>query len=186
MRRKAAAARTAKLETLEIGDGVSEVTAKRGRLRLVPHAKKVALGGVIVEQVAGDELLLLCGPQRGATVNGEPAPPVAVVGEKDQIALDEAAESIAYVAVYREPNVGPATGSIVGNICPVCRTAVRKGTRVYRCSNCGTTIHLEQPDESPEADGDGDVFDCALRVPNCPGCRRPIQLHEGYSWVPEV
>jgi hypothetical protein len=109
------------------------------------------------------------------TLNGERAPLVAVLKERDQFQLGHAFNF--HVAVLHQPRIGPPPAEVIGKPCPVCLVAFAAEARCYVCP-CGRVLHLEgEPHEENK-------LQCARVHTECPGCHRPIVLTEGFSGLP--
>jgi hypothetical protein len=120
------------------------------------------------------ELLLVSRPDHRARINGQPAPLVALLAERDQVHLPQGVTL--HVTTYHQPRIGPPAAGQVGRTCPVCRTAITAKTTVYTCWHCGLPMHLEG------ADG----LDCARVARECLNCTQArVILKPQYTSFPE-
>lgn len=174
---------------LSVPPGLSWLWFRRGALRLARAAARSPVRGGPPAQrwplepvgVCHQRFLLLANgdPSRGISVNGEPAPDLAVLGVSDEVRIPAARGVTFHVTIYRRPYVGPPPSALLGQPCPVCRSPLTRETRVYLCA-CGAGIHHE--DESVPADR---RLDCFALARDCPVCARPLDATEGYVHVPE-
>ena len=158
-------------------DGPSGLVAGiDGAPRLVPLGEAPADAAVVEPVLAGPqpELLMVSRGGPRLRVNGQPAPLVALLAERDQLQLSE--DLILHVATYHEPRIGRPSPDQVGRVCPLCRTVIGPKTTVYTCWACGTPMHLEGPDK----------LDCARAVKSCANCQTArIILEPQYTSFPE-
>jgi hypothetical protein len=108
-------------------------------------------------------------PDSTPQVNGEPAPPLAVLSPGDFFQWSSA--GALRVALFAEPLIGPPPPSALGRPCPVCRVPFVASSSCVACQ-CGVVLHCE-PDGP-------DALQCAQMSRACPVCHRPIVLTEGY------
>ena len=117
-------------------------------------------------------LLLASSPQCRASINGLPAPRLALLTEGDRFHFD--AGPAFRVALFHRPRLGPAPAEIVGVPCPICTLALAEGDRCFVCP-CGTPLHAAE-DESSEG-----ALACVKMVTHCPHCQQPVRLEPGYG-----
>ena len=117
-------------------------------------------------------LLLASSPQCRASINGLPAPRLALLSEGDRFHFD--AGPAFRVALFHRPRLGPAPAEVIGVSCPVCTLALTEGDRCLVCS-CGTPLHAAE-DESREG-----ALACVRVVTLCPHCQQPVRLVPGYG-----
>jgi len=188
--RKAKAARRRSdpppLDPLEITEGVSYLvaaTGKRPRLRRKPA--EGADETFVLEPVwttQPPQLLMLTMNGEAAMVNGAPAPPVALLRQKDMVQFGPASDCVAHVTIYNEPYIGPPPADVIGRTCPVCLATITSDdtARVYVCRRCRTPLHLEGEETPPKR-----RRECALVSPNCYSCGLPVVMEKGYTYRPE-
>jgi hypothetical protein len=123
-------------------------------------------------------LLLVSAPGSGLRVNGLPAPPVALLKERDEIDFAEAPYR-AHVTAYTGTCVGTPSEEDVGATCPICTKRIRADRKTYRCAVCGLVLHCE--DDTPD---DPDALPCAPLCDECPRCRTPVRTEAGYTYIP--
>ena len=117
-------------------------------------------------------LLLTSSPECRTSINGVPAPRLALLSEGDRFHFDV---SPAFrVALFRRPRLGPAPAEVVGISCPVCTLPLAEEDRCLVCA-CGTPLHAAE-DESRE-----DALSCVRMVTHCPHCQQPVRLVPGYG-----
>lgn len=132
-----------------------------------------------VSAAAQPQLVLVNQGLSSLRINGQPAPLVALLAEKDQLQLASGGP-VLHVTLYHRPRVGPPPEEFLGKECPVCRLALAADTTVYICG-CGAAIHLEGEEKSAD-----ERLECLKFSPDCPICSSPIVLSRGYSYVPEL
>jgi DNA-directed RNA polymerase subunit RPC12/RpoP len=113
-------------------------------------------------------------------VNGWYRPKIAILEERDHIQLD--ADTVLRVALYQEPQIGPATPELAGKSCPVCLApfSIDPPTTVYTCGHCGVHVHCEGEEKSAD-----ERLECVMLAPTCPACGMPVVMKRGYLWQPE-
>jgi hypothetical protein len=150
-----------------------------------PHLATAKPGGtatsLLIEPVTQGQqlrLLVVCPPDRRVRVNGIVAPWLVVLKEMDCIDLD--ADVTCHVSIFHQPSVGPASATLLGKECPVCRVPFTADSRAYTCA-CGAAMHHQDA-------GAVDSLQCAqlLSSSGCPVCRRPVVLEPGYRYALEV
>jgi len=181
-------------------DGATKTTRGRGRdlvvpdgvsVLVVPPGKPPFLVGdvepdctehafLLEPVVSRQRLLLLLIGQAGeaARINGQVAPPIAVLREKDQIQFDD--ELLFHVTLFSRPQISRVPDALVGNECPLCRVPFVAGTLVYACAICNAVMHLQGEEEPEET-----RLECAMTATECPVCHSPIEMTEGYRYEPE-
>ena len=173
-----AAAGTPEVLDVQWGAPSGLVVGEDGVPRLVPAADAPDDAVLIEPVLAGPqpELLMVSRGGPRLRVNGQPAPLVALLAERDQLQLSE--DLILHVATYHEPRIGRPSPDQVSRVCPLCRVVIAPTTIVYTCWACGLPMHLE---------GDGlDKLDCARAVKTCANCRTArIILEPQYASFPE-
>jgi len=143
-------------------------------------------GNSLVVEPTYDEaqprLLLLTLSRGGAPtrVNGRPAPRVAVLSVADQIRFGD---YLLHVTSYNRPRIGSIAGADADDPgrCPMCSLPFEDGDIVYTCSHCPGRLHMKS---RPRGDQE-EVLRCATFVRECPSCKNPIDLEEGWSFVPD-
>lgn len=153
--------------------------------RRIPHftvRAPLVADAVIVAAVrrrAGPRLLVLV-PGRtqedAVRHNGRRALPVNLLQVGDELrigALD------LFVSRQRGQRVAPARDAQVGATCPLCRSPVEAGQRIYTCG-CGTVLHRDGEDID-----DAERLLCAELASTCPNCNREIDFEEGLEWTPQ-
>jgi hypothetical protein len=147
------------------------------QLRSVVSA--VPAAGVLLEPVVTPDgqlrLLLVHSGNGRLRLNGNSAPRISLLRERDQFEWDDAC--VFHVAIFHRPNTGPAPADTIGKPCPICLTPFTENTDsiCYRCP-CGTVLHLQDPSG----------LECARAVHDCPHCHQPVSLKEGYYWLPKL
>ena len=118
--------------------------------------------------------LLLASPARfRASLNGMPAPRLALLSEGDRFHFDTGPAF--RVALFHRPRLGPAPVEVIGVACPVCTLPLAEGARCYVCSACGTPFHAAE-DETLK-----DALSCAKMISHCSSCQQPIRLVPCYG-----
>jgi hypothetical protein len=107
-------------------------------------------------------------------VNGAPAPRVAVLSPGDFFQWAPGFGGFR-VALFSKPQVGPPPSAVLGKPCPVCRVPFAATATCVSCL-CGVVLHCE-PDEK-------EGLQCAQLRRECPVCKRPVVLTEGYVYPP--
>jgi hypothetical protein len=110
-----------------------------------------------------------------ARINGQPAPRLALLNEKDTLTCGD--RIILHVTVYNHSALGKPQPILIGKECPVCRVPFTTETTVFTCT-CGTALHQE----TDKAEG----LQCASMRSDCPSCNRPIVLAPGYTYLPNL
>ena len=168
-------------DALEVPPGVSYLGYEGGRPELTADAPATGKAFVVEPlELRRRPVLVVVSPQGDRVrVNGQIAPRVTIVAEKDQMQLD-GAETVLYATCYRRSTVGAPPKESVGEICPICRTAFLETTTVYLCPDCGQALHLEGPERG------ADQLECALMTSTCPTCYEPVNVDrsDGYSYIP--
>jgi hypothetical protein len=135
-----------------------------------------------IEQVAfalKTHLLLISPEGKSAGVNGVPAPRVALLGIKDQVAIHPT--HVLHVSGFFRPVIGPPEPELIGQTCMVCQTPFKANTIVCRCWSCAVPLHAE--DETFPA---ATRLECGRLSANCPRCGAAMMWKEGFVYVPEV
>ncbi len=125
-------------------------------------------------------LLMVCPGRNRPMINGVPAPPIALLNVKDDILFPNAFEFLAHVSIYTRPRLGPVPENRIGSKCPLCRSTLLENTPTYTCYRCGQAIHYKL-----HGNADSDALDCANVCDNCPVCRAPIYIDDGFVYLPE-
>jgi DNA-directed RNA polymerase subunit RPC12/RpoP len=178
-RRPKAGAAARRPEVLEVpSEGPSCLVVGEDGAPRVMRCGDAPDGALVIEPIlagTNPELLLVSRPGRRPQVNGQPAPLVALLSERDQVQVSD--EIVLHVTTYHQPRIGPPAADQIGRTCPVCRTAItKKTTMVYACWRCGAPMHLEGKDR----------LDCARVVSACPSCSKArILLEAQYTSFPE-
>lgn len=168
------------VESLPVPTGISYLMTHSGnRPQLLASQRESPAEAVLIEQIFNQRhqpRLLLISPERHrARVNGQPAPRVAVLKEKDYFQLDEA---IAFhVSIFNQPNIGQPGAEVIGKECLICRVPFTPESVCYTCASCGRAMHCE--DEGP------DRLECARLSQECPACSKPVILQAGLSFLPD-
>ena len=122
----------------------------------------------------GRPRLLLLNPARSrARINGQLAPLMAVLKEKDFVQFPEG--FAAHVSVLHRPRIGVPAPELLGRVCPVCRVKFIADTKCYHCA-CGVALHCEDSAEG---------LQCVQTRKEC-ACGRPIILQEQFTYLPET
>ena len=178
------AAEAIPMDPLVIQSGVNYLVQEGGRRpRLVSRAPKKKKGLFALQQVTQNGmpcLLLLSLGERQIRLNGEVAPSVTLLVDRDEVQFDKHGEFLVHVAVFNQVYIGPPPAREVGRDCRFCRTAFLPDSRVYVCHSCGKAIHLEA-DEKPEKER----LLCATLCSVCPTCENPILTTSGYRSLPD-
>ena len=143
-----------------------------GSLLLAPSSSKPR-DFVVVEPFFNQRkqlrLFAFFSDQVAPLVNGEPAPRLAVMSPGDSF---QWATSIRVrVALFNNPRVGPPPELVLGKPCPVCRAAFAPTSITVSCQY-GVVLHCD----ADEKEG----LQCAQLRRECPVCKRPLALTEGY------
>ena len=166
------------LRTFRVPDSVSFLHASAPDEQLLADAGPA--GSLVVEPLLDGgqpRLLVLTPPDAAApTVNGRSAPRVCLLRPKDQLLLDS--RRILHLTVFYTPRVGPATKKQAGLRCPICRTPIREGCRVFTCP-CDVVLHHDDKDAS-------NALACAKLPSECPNCRIKVRLEGGFQDVPDL
>ena len=125
-------------------------------------------------------LLMVCPGRKRPIINGIPAPPIALLNVRDDILFPNAFEFLAHVTLFIRPRLGPVPENRIGRKCPFCRSAFLKSSHTYTCYRCGQVIHYERVGH-----GESNALDCANICDDCPVCRAPIYLADGFVYLPE-
>ncbi|MBM4041911.1 MAG: hypothetical protein FJ290_25725 [Planctomycetes bacterium] len=175
------ATRRVPMDALEVPEGVSFLTLDTGG-RPTLDEDAPGKGAFAIEPVMDGAAprLLLVGP--GAVVNGQPAPRLALLDVRDQVALD-ACPYLLHVTRLHPPSVGPVPPALVGRKCPICRAPFQAGDSVYTCWACGTSVHHSSPASEGGAEEGGGCFE-SLKA--CPACGHELIVDEGFTYVPEA
>ena len=97
----------------------------------------------------------------------------------DQIRFDD---YLLHVTSYNRPRVGPVARDDAGGRCPMCSLPFEEGDVAYTCSQCPGRLHLKSKPRGEQKE----VLRCATFVRECSSCKRPIDLTEGWSFVPDA
>jgi hypothetical protein len=142
-------------------------------LACVPLGQGVGPGDVLVEPVLNQRQqlkLLMRFPEAAfPVVNGEPAPRLFVLGPADFVQWGQGPGF--HVALFSRPQIGPPPAAVLGKPCAVCRVPFVADSICTTCL-CGAVLHCEQDRQ--------EGLQCAQLRPDCPVCRRPLMLTEGY------
>jgi hypothetical protein len=121
-------------------------------------------------------LLVVSADDAALTVNGELAPRVALLKERDQFQLAHAVNF--HIAVFQQPRIGPPPPEVLGRPCALCLVPFIPETRCYVCL-CGCALHIEGgPHEEFK-------LQCARVLRECL-CHRPLILTPSYSSLPNL
>jgi len=153
-----------------------QVTAEQGPqlLRLPPEtmASAVLLEASFAHRPQPRLLALTPGVQI-LRVNGQPAPRLAVLTERDTFQVND--DWIFHVAIFNRPRIGPPGPELIGRPCPVCLVPFAAGAKVQLC-HCGAAFHCEEPGG----------LECIQMNAECQACGRPFVLTAGYTALPEL
>jgi hypothetical protein len=171
----------ARVEPLPVpAEPATVITAPGVPPRLMTGNHPLAGGAIVVEQIVNKrrQLRLLTIHRRGEPlrVNGQLAPRVALLGEKDSLQLSS--DTTLHVTLFNRPRNGKSPPELIGKQCPVCRVPFTENSMVYICP-CGVALHNS-------ADGDPDGLQCTRLQHACIGCERPITLKEGFTYWPDL
>lgn len=144
---------------------------------LLTRADSISESGVIAEPFFNQrhQLRLLLTFPSGVTpiVNGERSLHRVVLQTGD---VFQWTTGLAFqMAIFNKPRIGRPTEDQVGKPCPVCRVPITKDSTCFTCA-CGAVLHCE----ADEVNG----LQCAPLCSECPRCRKPIVLEEGYDHTP--
>jgi hypothetical protein len=118
-------------------------------------------------------VLLSIGDTR-VRVNGDRAPVVAVLRERDCVQIGD---EVFHVALRVSPSIIPVGGSpLEGQECPICSTRFKPMQLAYVCPFCDTPMH---------AGGEGGL-DCMNHTSDCRGCRRDVIRRETVTSFPAL
>lgn len=171
--------------TLSVPDGVSYLARHSvSELRLL--AEPPAGGGWALEPLLedGDPLLLLLRDAGDAgvgelRVNGTPAPPVALASPGDQLQWEGGATL--HLVLHRVPRVETVgKDEEARSHCPLCRTRLQPGDRVWVCATCRGAYHFP---EAPVKEG---ALECVRTLSSCAVCRQEVSLAETFGPLPEI
>jgi len=167
------------LPALGVPEGVSRLRARREGAELLPGVGSA--GEIHFERVAagrGDALLMrLPRGAAGVRVNGRPAGLLHVLEVGDQV---QTGDVLLHLTRYLRPRAAAPPPDVVGNKCPVCLVPVGPDSNVIVHPPCASPLHLD-PEDVPEEMR----LQCA-RMGDCPACGLPVQLEEGYAFLPEL
>jgi hypothetical protein len=169
---------------LVVPDGVTYLLAPSGKppLLLGDAESGNAEHAFLLEPVFSQKqpyLVLIGQAGKDVRVNGQVAPCLAALREKDQIQFGD--ELMLHVTLFSRPCIASVPDELIDKECPLCRLPFVTGIRVFVCANCTTAMHL-QGEEEPEATR----LECALAATECPVCQTPIEMTEGYRYEPEL
>ena len=169
---------------MAIPDHVCFLTAAPGRLPSLADQPAASWADTwVIEPVwFGNEphLLLLSHGALAPRVNGLPAPPLALLRERDEVLLGNGYSL--HVTLYTKPLIGPPPPHVVGKDCPLCRSPFTPEQTTYTCYRCGSVLH-HVPDAAAD---DAATPPCAGGVATCPVCSVAIILQEGLSFQTEL
>jgi hypothetical protein len=139
---------------------------------------------LVIEPLAdGSQPRLLLVTPRSAPVprvNGRLAPRVCLLRLGDQLLLDDG--RLLHLSAFQRSPIVSASEEQAGSLCPICRTTIEPGTRVFCCPSCGLLLHCEKRAE-PD---DENRLECAKLRSDCPSCRNPVNLSGGFQYVPDA
>lgn len=124
-------------------------------------------------------LVMLCPEGGQVRVNGQLAPRVVLLREKDQFQVP-GISFIFHVTLFHQSRLGLASPEHAGKECPVCRGHIEAATTVYTCP-CGAVIHCLGEERPPD-----ERLECLKLSTDCPVCGTLVVLTRGYSYVPEI
>jgi len=161
---------------LVIPSGVSRLTMENGaQVSLRPDTASSFVSGLRLEPLfsrPSEPRLLLAIPARhSASVNGVPAPHLALLTEGDRFQFDTGPAF--RVALHHRPRLEAVLAAMAGVVCPVCTLALADGDLCFVCP-CGTPFHAE--DESREG-----ALCCVRMITHCPHCQQAVRLVAGYG-----
>ena len=166
------------LKPLVLPRGVSSLTCKTSNsLAPVPPSSNSIEDTFRLEPLFSRPLeprLLLASPARfRASVNGMPAPRLALLSEGDRFHFNTGPAF--RVALFHRPHLGPTPVDVIGVGCPVCTLPLTAADRCFVCSTCRTPFHAAE-DETLEG-----ALSCAKMISHCGSCQQPIRLAPGYG-----
>jgi hypothetical protein len=152
-------------------------------LGLVPLVEQ-DIDGIVLEPITRDHqnfLMLKSHGEERLRLNGQPAPIIAILAERDHLQLDD--ETGLHLTLFHRPRIEPPAPELIGKPCPVCLTPFTSDppTLVYYCPRCNGATHCEGSDQPSE-----DRLECIQLSPTCPLCGEPVVMTQGYSWKPEL
>jgi hypothetical protein len=142
-------------------------------------AETIVLESLFLDGNRSPRLLILSAPGHRVSINGEPAPRVAVAAMRDVLAFGDA--RAVFVSLFEQPVMGLAGEALAGATCPVCKTVTSAEQEVWQCARCSAVVHNAQPGAG---DMEGDGFACLKLSSVCPVCKKPIRTNAGLTWVP--
>jgi hypothetical protein len=164
---------------VEIPQGVSSFAPKRGAApRVEAHAEAQAARGIVFETIPSggrDLLVMRTPPGFSASVNGRPAPQLAVLEIGDQLRVGD---ELLHVTRFRRIEAAPPSEDQIGRVCGVCKIEIHAETRII-VHECGALLHLEQ-ESVPELER----LDCALV--GCQECSLPVEFEAGFVFLPQA
>jgi hypothetical protein len=138
-----------------------------------PPVERHAASGVLLEPFFNRHRhlkLFARFPESASPVlNGDPAPRWVILSPGDVFQWEPG--FIFRVGLFNKPHVGTPPAEIQGKPCPVCRVPFTGTTTCVMCL-CGVALHCETDEK--------DALQCAQLRRECPVCRRPVVLTEGY------
>jgi len=171
-------------EWLSVDDGLSFLVVEPGRAPRLTGERPSGDPGAFVLELArdarGPSLLLVSPNGQAPLVNGRPAPPVALLDERDEVRFEDSDYAL-HVTTFAHASTGPVPEAFVGKTCLLCRSAFKPGQGAYLCYHCGLPLHLEGEDVPEER-----RLLCASLSSACRRCARPVALREGYTYLPEL
>lgn len=123
---------------------------------------------------AGEEWLVMAGPDAPIRVGGSPVPTgLRVLDDKSEVGRPGRAP--VFLSTERQLRVEPFTGAERQRECPRCKQPIATGTPAVRCPDpsCGYWHH--QTDDLP----------CWTYASTCACCAQETTMNAGFSWAPE-
>lgn len=131
-------------------------------------------------QYENQSFLVMLSPYgRAPRLNGQPAPQLALLRVRDQLQIND--RFVLHVSLLNRPHLGRPREQEVGTDCPYCRVPFVADTTVYVCPICDKAMHCEGP-EKPEEDR----LECARLTTECRHCNQPVNMKEGFVYVPNI
>jgi hypothetical protein len=141
--------------------------APDGGLRLTQEPETESFILEPVQRGFRAELILITPRGHEARINGQIAPRIARLMERDLLLLDDS-RHVLHVSDRTRGTLGTPPPEFVGKMCPVCRVPFASDARVHIC-RCGQPLHAEGPEKKEE-----DRLECYRLASECPNCQQPL------------
>ncbi len=144
-----------------------------------PDAAGDSIGLAAVQFENQSFLAMLTSGELAPRVNGQPAPPLTLLRVRDQVQVTE--RNVLHVSILNRPFIGRPRDEEIGTECPFCRIPFTADTTIYICPFCDKAMHCEGTDKPEE-----DRLECARLTTECRHCNQPVNMKEGYVYVPNI